>query len=98
MGGRIRAYVASFKRELTVYRRVMRDPRCPRTAKFFLWAAVAYTLSPIDIIPDFIPVLGHLDDIVIVPVLVWLGVRALPVGLVEEIRQQVVQEAKNVRQ
>lgn len=43
-----------------------------------LGAAIAYFLSPIDVIPDFVPILGHLDDVLIVPCLIWLAMRLVP--------------------
>ena len=49
---------------------------------------VAYALSPIDLIPDFIPVLGYLDDVILLPVLIWLTVRLLPPSVLEESRQK----------
>jgi uncharacterized membrane protein YkvA (DUF1232 family) len=86
---RIRDYLRAFKRELCVYQRVVRDPRCPRLARFFLGAAVAYLLMPFDLIPDWIPILGQLDDVVIVPLLIWLGLRCMPAGLLAEVRMAV---------
>jgi len=86
IGGRLRECVKAFRAEVSVYRAVMADPRCPRLARWLLAAAVAYALSPIDIIPDFIPVLGHLDDIAVVPMLVWLALRIIPGELVTEHR------------
>jgi len=76
-----------FKQELRVYRLVLKDKRTPWLAKVFLGAAVAYALSPIDIIPDFIPILGHLDDVVLVPVLVFVGLKL--------IRKEVIDDARN---
>ena len=64
----------------------MADPRCPRTARWLLGGAVVYALSPIDLIPDFIPVLGHLDDAVILPVMVYLAIRLIPKELIAEHR------------
>jgi uncharacterized membrane protein YkvA (DUF1232 family) len=52
----------SFKRELIVYQRVLRDKRTPPSAKLFLALAIGYLCMPFDLIPDFIPVIGHLDD------------------------------------
>ena len=78
--------------EVKVYRRVIAHPRCPRLARICLGAAVAYALSPIDIIPDFIPVLGYLDDAIILPVLVFIALRALPEGFVDEVRAEIASE------
>lgn len=54
------------------------DYRTPFVAKLIAFAAIALTLSPIDIIPDFIPVIGYLDDIIIVPFLIYLSFRLVP--------------------
>jgi len=95
MGGRLRAIAGRFKREVAVYRLVLRDPRTPRLARWLLGAAVAYTLSPIDLIPDFIPVLGHLDDLVVVPLLAWMGLRLIPSEVVAECRERVANAASD---
>ena len=76
-------------RELRVYRLVLAHPRCPRRAKILLGAALAYLALPFDLIPDFIPVVGHLDDAVIVPGLVWLALRLIPKDVIEECRRNV---------
>ena len=76
--------------EIAVYRAVVADPRCPRAARWLLGAAVAYAVSPIDLIPDFIPVLGHLDDVLIVPLLVWLALRMVPAHVVAEHRARLL--------
>lgn len=56
----------------------LRDPATPRVAKVLALVVVAYALSPIDLIPDFIPVLGYLDDVLLLPGLIWLTVRLIP--------------------
>ena len=82
-----REIVGRFKNELEVYRLVLKHPRTPRTSRIILAAAIAYALSPIDLIPDFIPVVGHLDDIVILPILVWTAIRLVPSEVVMECRR-----------
>lgn len=86
---RIKTLLKQFKRELRVYRAVLGDPRTPRLARWILWAAVAYAVSPIDLIPDFIPVLGHLDDLIILPFLVWMAVRLIPPEVIAEHRARI---------
>jgi uncharacterized membrane protein YkvA (DUF1232 family) len=85
-------FTRAFKRELSVYRRVLADDRTPRSAKILLGLAVGYFCMPFDIIPDFIPVIGHLDDAVIVPGLVYLALRFIPDELIAEHRQKVRDE------
>lgn len=63
----VRRVAQNLAQEVRICRLVLRDPRTPRSACLFLGCAVIYALSPIDLIPDFIPVIGHLDDAVIVP-------------------------------
>ncbi|HEY0625397.1 MAG TPA: YkvA family protein [Allosphingosinicella sp.] len=63
-----------------------RDPRTPWYARAFGLLVTAYALSPIDLIPDFIPVLGLLDDAIFIPAGIWLFVKMLPPGLFEEHR------------
>lgn len=61
------------RKELDTYRRVVKHPRTPRAARWCLALAIGYLLSPVDLVPDFIPILGHFDDIVIVVSLVFLA-------------------------
>ena len=86
MRTRLAEFARSFKREFDVYRRVLRHPRTPWAAKLLLGLAVGYLLLPFDLIPDFLPVVGQLDDALIVPGLVWLAVRLVPAGVVAECR------------
>lgn len=65
-----------------------RHPRTPWYAKALGAFVVAYALSPIDLIPDFIPVLGYLDDVLVLPGLIWLTVRLLPADVLQDCRQQ----------
>lgn len=63
-------------------------------AKVLIGAAVAYALSPIDLIPDFIPVIGHLDDAVIVPLLLVAALKLIPNDVLEECRAKVESERR----
>jgi uncharacterized membrane protein YkvA (DUF1232 family) len=65
-----------------------RDPRVPWYARLFAAGVVAYAFSPIDLIPDFIPVLGYLDDLVLVPVGVALALRMIPEHVMQECRER----------
>jgi len=85
---KIRESVSKFKKELKVYRLVLEDRRTPCLAKWLLGLAVAYFLSPADLIPDFIPVIGHLDDLVIIPLLVYLALRLIPKDVVNDSRRR----------
>jgi uncharacterized membrane protein YkvA (DUF1232 family) len=91
---RSKEIIRSIKRELIVYQRVLRDERTPVIAKLFLGLAIAYLCMPFDLIPDFIPVVGHLDDIVIVPALVVVALRFIPHEIITEHREQVAFEGK----
>ena len=84
--GKLKSFARAFKRELRVYQAVARDPETPRVARLLLALAVGYVLLPFDIIPDFIPVLGQLDDLVIVPGLVWLALKFVPYEVVTKHR------------
>jgi len=65
-----------------------RDTRTPWFAKAFALLVVAYAFSPIDLIPDFIPVLGYLDDLVLLPLGIWLALRLVPPPVLAQARTQ----------
>jgi uncharacterized membrane protein YkvA (DUF1232 family) len=71
-----------------------RDPRTPWYARVFGLLVTAYALSPIDLIPDFIPVLGLLDDAILIPGGIWLFVKMLPEGVFEEHRAEAAAAAE----
>lgn len=65
----------------------IRDPRTPWYAKLWGWLIAAYALSPIDLIPDFVPIIGLIDDLLILPAGIWVFVKLVPRGLFEEHRR-----------
>jgi uncharacterized membrane protein YkvA (DUF1232 family) len=74
----------ALKKEVFAVYLAAKDPRTPWYAKGLILLIVAYTLSPIDLIPDFVPVLGYLDDLIIVPAGVWLAIRMIPPDVMVE--------------
>ncbi|KKR26073.1 MAG: hypothetical protein UT55_C0018G0003 [Candidatus Peregrinibacteria bacterium GW2011_GWE2_39_6] len=74
------------KREIKVYQLIRKNPQTPKLAKFLLAAAIGYTLLPFDIVPDFIPILGHLDDVIIVPFLIILALKMIPKKVIDDCR------------
>jgi uncharacterized membrane protein YkvA (DUF1232 family) len=78
--------VRNLKRDVVAIALAVRDPRAPWYAKTVGACVVAYALSPIDLIPDFIPVLGYLDDLVLVPLGLMLVLRLIPADILAEHR------------
>lgn len=85
---RAKQWARLIKRDVLALWIAARDRRTPVLAKLIAGAVAAYALSPIDLIPDFIPVLGYLDDLVIVPLGILLAVRLIPSPLMQEFRDQ----------
>jgi len=83
-----RAWARRIKRDAMTLWFARRHPDTPWLAKALAVFVVAYALSPIDLIPDFIPVLGYLDDVILLPVLIWAAVRLLPPAVVLDCRRQ----------
>jgi|ERR1700750_2525071 uncharacterized membrane protein YkvA (DUF1232 family) len=86
MLARIKDWARRLKRDSHAVYLAARDPRVPWYAKLLAFAVAGYALSPIDLIPDFIPVIGYLDDLVIVPLGVWLVVSLIPGEVMVECR------------
>jgi len=83
---KLKSLGGDLRREIQVYQMVMKDGRTPKLSKILLGLAVGYVLLPFDIIPDFIPVIGHLDDAIIVPALVLLALRKVPQAVLDDCR------------
>jgi uncharacterized membrane protein YkvA (DUF1232 family) len=85
---RIKAWAKSLKRDVMTLWFVLRHPHTPWLARALAAILTAYALSPIDLIPDFIPVLGYLDDLIIVPLGIWLLLKIIPEQVLMECRNQ----------
>lgn len=85
---RAKDWARRLKRDVMVLWLAARDPRTPLAAKLVAAAVAAYALSPVDLIPDVIPVLGLLDDLVIVPLGILLALRLIPPPLMQELRSR----------
>jgi uncharacterized membrane protein YkvA (DUF1232 family) len=83
---KLKDHAASLKREVYALCIAARDPRVPWYAKIIMGVVLAYALSPIDLIPDFIPVLGYLDDLIIVPLGIALALKMIPAQVMLDAR------------
>ena len=88
IAGRLKAWARSIRRDVHALYLASRDPRVPWYAKALALVVAGYALSPIDLIPDFIPVLGYLDDVILVPAGIWLVVRLIPPHVMAEHRER----------
>ena len=86
MVGRLRRWARNIKRDVQALYLSARDPRVPWYARLVAVCVVAYAFSPIDLIPDPIPVLGYLDDLILVPLGIALAVRLIPPTVLAECR------------
>jgi uncharacterized membrane protein YkvA (DUF1232 family) len=87
----LKSWARALKRDVHALYLAGRDPRVPWFAKLLAIIVAAYALSPIDLIPDFIPVLGYLDDLLLVPLGIWLVVRLIPPHVMAQLREQAAQ-------
>ena len=86
------AYVVAFvRRQMRFYRLLLRDSRTPTISKILLGAALGYAIWPLGLVPDFIPIVGYVDDIVIVPALVCIAIQRVPDHVVDACRQRAVE-------
>lgn len=86
--GRVGKWARELKQQTLVVYFAARDPRTPWWARLLAFSVAAYALSPIDLIPDFIPILGYLDDLIIVPLGLLLVLRVVPPEVKQSAREQ----------
>ena len=89
--------VRKLKEDIYTLYLASRDPRIPFAAKVVLIITVAYAFSPIDLIPDFIPILGYLDDLLILPLGIWLSIKLIPRHVLEHYRQKAKEQMQERR-
>ena len=86
MLSRIKSWASALKRDGHAIYLASRDPRVPWYAKALAIAVAGYALSPIDLIPDFIPIIGYLDELILLPLGIWLVVALIPPDIMVEYR------------
>lgn len=94
MLGQLKVWAAAIMRDVVVVWLAARDQRTPWSARIMGAIVAAYAFSPIDLIPDFIPVIGLLDDLLLVPAGLWLTLRLIPTSLLDELREQAARMAR----
>jgi len=88
MWQRIRSWARQLKAETIALWFCCRHPATPLAAKILATVVVAYALSPIDLIPDFIPVIGYLDDVILIPIGIYFTLKLIPLPVIDECRIQ----------
>jgi uncharacterized membrane protein YkvA (DUF1232 family) len=84
----IEGWAEKLKHDVLVLWFALKNPQTPLLTKVVGFFTVAYALSPIDLIPDFVPILGYLDDIILIPILVWITLKLIPESVISLSRQQ----------
>jgi uncharacterized membrane protein YkvA (DUF1232 family) len=95
----LKAKASALKAELYAIYLAYRDPRVPLYARIFAGLVVGYAFSPIDLIPDFVPVLGYLDDLILIPLGITLAIKMIPPIVLDECRikaQEIMKAGKPV--
>lgn len=88
---RLKQWARKLKNDVIAMYFAMKHPQTPLYAKVFAAIIVGYALSPIDLIPDFVPVLGYVDDVILLPLCITLAIKMIPPNILEACRE----EAKN---
>ena len=94
---RLRQWARRLKLELWALYLAWREPQVAWYARLLALLVVAYAFSPIDLIPDFVPLLGYLDDLILLPLGIWLAIRLIPPPVLAECRARAVALAHSQR-
>ena len=92
-----RQRVKQLKQETYALYLAYKDPRVPWYARVWLALVVGYAFSPIDLIPDFIPILGYLDDLILIPAGIWLALKLIPPQVLDDCRAQAAEKLRENR-
>ena len=82
MFAKLKAIALKLKAEFLFYQALQKHPQTPKLAKALLWLAIGYVLMPFDLIPDFLPIIGQLDELVIVPLLLYCALKLTPIDVI----------------
>lgn len=85
---RLKQRAARLKRDIYALYLACRDPRVPWHVRVMAWVVIAYALSPVDLIPDPIPILGYLDDLILIPLGVLIVIKMIPPQVLKDCREQ----------
>jgi uncharacterized membrane protein YkvA (DUF1232 family) len=90
----LKKWADKLRSEIWILYRASTDPDTPWFAKVFILLVIAYALSPIDLIPDFVPVIGYLDDLILIPLGIYLGSKMIPPEVLNKYRKETERPAK----
>ncbi len=90
---KLKEWAKKLKRQLVMLHLAYKDNRTPWYAKVLIFVIIAYALSPIDLIPDFIPIIGYLDDLILLPIGIYFALKLIP----EEVKQEALQKAEDYK-
>jgi uncharacterized membrane protein YkvA (DUF1232 family) len=96
--GKIKTKINEIKKNILVLSLAVRHPQMPWYAKLFTFLVISYALSPIDLIPDFIPILGYLDDVILIPIGVFLALKLIPEDVINECRANINEMSSSRKQ
>lgn len=92
---RIQGWAKELKHDVLVLWFALKNPETPLIARTVAFITVAYALSPIDLIPDFVPILGYLDDLIVIPIFIWITIKLVPDDVMAQSRKQAQQWLKS---
>jgi uncharacterized membrane protein YkvA (DUF1232 family) len=88
LGNKLKQIADQLKAEFKFYQRLQKHPQTPKFAKALLWLAVGYVLMPFDLIPDFLPIIGQLDELVVIPLLLYFALKLTPPEIILECKRE----------